>query len=168
MKLFVWAAVCMVALALAPVSLPRAVAAASDTAQIQALYRQFAADFRAKNVNAIMSLYVQGNSLFVFDLNPPREHVGSANYRNDWQQTFAYIRGTPSFTVTNLSVTIGGDVAYTHSIQKVRAAATKGPPFNADVRVTDVLRKINGKWLIVQEHVSVPVDMNGKAVWFSR
>jgi hypothetical protein len=27
------------------------------------------------------------------------------------------------------------------------------------VRVTDVLRKVNGKWLIVQEHVSVPVDL---------
>jgi ketosteroid isomerase-like protein len=27
------------------------------------------------------------------------------------------------------------------------------------VRVTDVYRKIAGKWLIVQEHVSVPVDL---------
>jgi hypothetical protein len=27
------------------------------------------------------------------------------------------------------------------------------------VRVTDVYRKLKGKWLIVQEHVSVPVDV---------
>jgi hypothetical protein len=27
------------------------------------------------------------------------------------------------------------------------------------VRVTDVYRKLKGKWLIVQEHVSVPVDL---------
>jgi len=27
------------------------------------------------------------------------------------------------------------------------------------VRVTDVYRKIDGKWLIVHEHVSVPVDI---------
>jgi len=26
--------------------------------------------------------------------------------------------------------------------------------------VSDVYRKIHGKWLIVQEHVSVPVDLN--------
>ena len=28
------------------------------------------------------------------------------------------------------------------------------------VRLTDVYRKINGNWLIVHEHVSVPVDLN--------
>jgi ketosteroid isomerase-like protein len=27
------------------------------------------------------------------------------------------------------------------------------------VRITDVYRKIGGKWLIVLEHVSVPVDL---------
>jgi len=26
------------------------------------------------------------------------------------------------------------------------------------VRVTDVYKKIDGKWLVVHEHVSVPVD----------
>jgi ketosteroid isomerase-like protein len=32
------------------------------------------------------------------------------------------------------------------------------------LRLTDVLREINGKWLIVHEHVSVPVDVaTGKA-----
>jgi ketosteroid isomerase-like protein len=31
-------------------------------------------------------------------------------------------------------------------------------------RLTDVLRKVKGKWLIVHEHVSVPVDVaTGKA-----
>ena len=28
------------------------------------------------------------------------------------------------------------------------------------VRVTDVYKKIKGKWLIVHEHVSVPVDLD--------
>ncbi len=33
------------------------------------------------------------------------------------------------------------------------------------VRVSDVYRKIDGKWLIVQEHVSVPIDFTtGKPV----
>jgi ketosteroid isomerase-like protein len=27
-------------------------------------------------------------------------------------------------------------------------------------RVTDVYRKTDGKWLIVQEHVSVPIDFS--------
>jgi ketosteroid isomerase-like protein len=28
------------------------------------------------------------------------------------------------------------------------------------VRVTDVYRKIGGRWLVVQEHVSVPIDLD--------
>ena len=37
-------------------------------------------------------------------------------------------------------------------------------PIDMTLRVTDVLRKIKGKWLIVHEHDSVPVDVaTGKA-----
>ena len=39
-----------------------------------------------------------------------------------------------------------------------------GNPIDMTLRLTDVLREINGKWLIVHEHVSVPVDVaTGKA-----
>ncbi|HXB83058.1 MAG TPA: nuclear transport factor 2 family protein [Candidatus Acidoferrum sp.] len=55
-----------------------------------------------------------------------------------------------------MSVTISGDVAYTLSIQSF--SGNMGNLHAMAVRVTDVLRKIDGKWLIVQEHVSVPVD----------
>ena len=42
---------------------------------------------------------------------------------------------------------------------------TDGTPIDMTVRVTDVYRKIDGKWLIVQEHVSVPIDFStGKPV----
>jgi ketosteroid isomerase-like protein len=37
------------------------------------------------------------------------------------------------------------------------------------VRVTDALRRMGGKWLIFQEHVSVPVDLaTGKADLLSK
>ena len=44
-----------------------------------------------------------------------------------------------------------------------------GSKKDLNVRVTDVYRKIHGRWLIVQEHVSVPVDIGtGKADLLSR
>jgi hypothetical protein len=30
------------------------------------------------------------------------------------------------------------------------------------LRVSDVYRKLNGKWLIVKEHVSVPFDLDAR------
>lgn len=135
----------------------RGTAASDDHAQISALYQSFATAVRNKDLNGIMAVYEPGQSLFVFDVNPPRQHVGWNDYRTDWKGFVATIRGTPKFSVQDLGVTISGDVAYTHSIQPLVAYFGK-MHMVANVRVTDVLRKINGKWLIVQEHVSVPVD----------
>jgi ketosteroid isomerase-like protein len=133
---------------------------ARDKAAIEALEARFAAAFNAKDVNAIMRVYEPGASLFVFDVTPPREHVGWADYKADWENTFKTTPGPIHFSIADLSVTVVGPVAYGHSIQKMtytRANASKG---ELVVRVTDVYRKIHGRWLIVQEHVSVPVDLS--------
>lgn len=134
----------------------RAGAQSDDRAQINALYQQFATAFRHKDVTAIMALYVHDNTLFVFDVTTPREHVGWESYRDDWKGTFASIKGSPTFSISELGVTVSGDVAYTHSIQSL--SGNMGKLHAVVVRVTDVLRKIDGKWLIVQEHVSVPIN----------
>ena len=34
----------------------------------------------------------------------------------------------------------------------------RGKPFDATFRITDVYRESHGKWVIVQEHISVPPD----------
>ena len=64
------------------------------------------------------------------------------------------------FSVSDLSVTVVGPVAYGHSIQTISWTGKNGKATSAVVRVTDVYRKIGDKWLIVQEHVSVPVDLD--------
>jgi ketosteroid isomerase-like protein len=62
-----------------------------------------------------------------------------------------------------------GPVAYAHSIDDGTLTAKDGSKTHLVVRATDVLRKSNGKWHIVQEHNSVPVDpATGKADLLSR
>jgi ketosteroid isomerase-like protein len=100
--------------------------------------------------------YIHSNTLFVFDVSTPREHVGWENYRADWKGFFDSIKGKPTFSISELSVTISGDVAYTHSIQSF--TGNMGNLHAMEVRVIDILRKVNGKWLIVQEHVPVPIN----------
>ncbi|MGA8533832.1 MAG: nuclear transport factor 2 family protein [Candidatus Tumulicola sp.] len=135
-------------------------AASSDSAAITALYKQFAAVFEHKDLNGIMSLYVPNDSLFVFDVGPPREHRGWNDYREDWKALFAGFKDNPTFEIIDFGMTIDGDVAYTHSAQRISANTGAKTRTTVVVRVTDVLRKINGKWLIVEEHVSIPVDLN--------
>jgi ketosteroid isomerase-like protein len=130
----------------------------SDKAQIQGLEKGFAAAFNAKDTKKIMSFYAR-EGLFVFDVTPPRQYVGWAAYKKDWDDTFALFPGPVTFAISDLSVTVVGDVAYGHSIQDSHLTTKDGAKTELVVRVSDVYRKIGGKWLIVQEHVSVPVDL---------
>jgi uncharacterized protein (TIGR02246 family) len=132
-------------------------AAPSDKAEIAALERRFAAAFNAKDVNRIMSVYARAG-LFVYDATPPRAYVGWAAYKKDFEGLFKEgFPGAIKFTLSDLSITTSGDMAYSHSIQTIDAPGNAIPKLV--VRVTDVYRKTDGKWLIVHEHVSVPVDV---------
>jgi len=131
----------------------------SDKAQVQALERNFIAAFNARDSKKIMSHYAR-EGLFVFDVTPPRQYVGWASYKKDWDGLLAAFPGPVSIAMSDLSVTVSGDVAYGHNIQDAHFTAKDGSKVEVVVRVLDVYRKIAGKWLIVQEHVSVPVDLD--------
>ncbi|HEY1898497.1 MAG TPA: nuclear transport factor 2 family protein [Steroidobacteraceae bacterium] len=132
--------------------------ARSDKAQIEALEARLAAGFNAKDVAKIMSCYAR-DELFVFDVAPPRQHVGWQDYQKDWESLFGGITGPVTFKISDLDVTAAGSVAYSHSIQDVHWSAAGAAGVEITVRVTDVYRKMAGAWRIVQEHVSVPVDL---------
>ena len=132
-----------------------------DEQEIRALEDRFAAAFNAKDLDAIMKVYVPGNELFVFDVGVPRQHVGWEDYKKDWHDFLAMLPGPIKVTVSDLSVASDGKIGYGHCIQHVTGTMTDGTPMDMAVRVTDVYRKIDGKWLIVQEHVSVPIDFSG-------
>ncbi len=136
-----------------------------DEQEIRALEDKFAAAFNAKDTDAIMKYYVPGDELFVFDVGVPRQHVGWEDYKKDWQDFFNTFHGPIKFDISDISIKTDGKIAYGHSIQHVVGTAPDGSPEEFTVRATDVYRKIDGKWLIVQEHVSVPLDFSsGKPV----
>ena len=137
-----------------------AAAQPSDEAKIRALESQFAAAISAKDINAIMKVYVPDETLFVFDVIPPRQYVGATAYRKDWSDFLALFNDPIKFEITDLQVTTASTLAFSHSIQHISGTDTKGKPIDLTVRLTDVYRKVNGNWLIVHEHVSVPVDLD--------
>jgi ketosteroid isomerase-like protein len=144
-------------------------AGAGDRAQIEALYQAYIKAFKAKDVNAIMANYAPGNQLFVFDAIPPREYPSWDAYKKDWEGLFASMPGPLDVNMSELNISVVGPVAYTRNVQSGYFTRKDGSRLDVAVRVTDVLRKIKGHWLIVQEHVSVPVDLStGKADLMSK
>ncbi len=133
-----------------------------DGAAVAALEAQFAAAVNAKDVDAIMKVYAP--DVFVYDVVPPRQYAGAAAYRKDWEAFMAGFKGPLKFEISDLAVETAGAVAWSHSIQRAAGTDPTGQPSDVTVRVTDVYRKTADGWRIVQEHVSVPVDLaTGKA-----
>ena len=150
-------AVC-VACNTAPAPVPVPDTSAQDQAAIKALEEKFTAAFNAKDTSAIMALYVPDQSLVVFDASEPRQYTGAAAYTKDWNDMWASAPGSATITLSDLDITVGGNVAYSRSIQFVTTTDKKGKKHQMTVRVTDGYKKINGQWLISHEHVSVPVN----------
>ncbi|HTE28888.1 MAG TPA: nuclear transport factor 2 family protein [Chryseolinea sp.] len=134
-------------------------AALDDEAAIRALEDKFAAAFNAGDIDGMMKNYIADESLVVFDVVPPRQHLGADAYHDAWVGFFAHFTGTPKIAISDLGITVDGNLGFSHSIQHVTGIDKQGHAVDRTVRVTDGYRKIGGKWLIVLEHVSVPVDL---------
>ncbi len=134
-------------------------ARSNDEEQIRALERRFADAFKAKDADAIMANYEHSQNLVFFDVVPRAEHTGWDSYKKDWQGLFASVDTVTSFDINDLTIQVDGKLAYSSSFQHSIVTTKAGASRDLTVRVTDVYRKSGGKWLIVQEHVSVPVDL---------
>ena len=64
-----------------------------DEAKIRALEEQLRTAVIARDVSAVMKVYVPGQSLVVFDVIPPRQYVGADAYRKDWEGFLAFLAG---------------------------------------------------------------------------
>ena len=132
---------------------------ADAASNIRALEERFVAAFKAKDVDAIMKVYAPDQTLVVFDVVPPRQYVGAAAYRKDWQTFFDSFDGPITVELTDLDAVADRNLAYSHSIQHVAGSDKHGKKLDLTVRVTDVYKKAHGRWQIIHEHVSVPVDL---------
>ena len=135
----------------------------NDEAEIKRVIESGVEALRAKDIDGIMSFYVP--ELVSFDIVPPLRYVGADAYRKRWEETFSSFQGPIGYEIHDLSITVGDDVAFTHSLNRRSGTMNNGQKTDLWLRSTACFRKINGKWLIVHTHVSVPVDLeHGKAV----
>jgi uncharacterized protein (TIGR02246 family) len=129
-----------------------------DEGQVRRLLDDFAVAFRAKDVDKLMSFYEHSDKLVAFDAVPPRQYTGWDAYRKDFKHLIDSFNGPITFDISDISITTDGNLAYSHSINHLTGTLKDGNKKDQTVRVTTVYRKFDGKWLIVHEHVSVPVD----------
>ena len=135
----------------------------NDEAEIKRLLEGGVEAIRDKNIEGVMSLYAQ--EVVSFDIVPPLRYLGADAFRKCWEEVFFVYQGPIDYEMHDLSITVGDDVAFTHSLNRISGTMNTGQKTDLWLRWTACFRKINGTWLIVHHQNSVPVDLaNGKAV----
>lgn len=132
-------------------------------APIRQRVEDYAKAVRAKDIDRVMSLYAP--NIVSFDINPPLRYAGTDNKRRAWQEFFATYTGPVAYEVHDLNVTTDGELAFVHSLNHVKGTLASGHIADLWVRWTACFRQIDGVWLVVHDHASVPADLKqGKAV----
>jgi uncharacterized protein (TIGR02246 family) len=131
----------------------------TDEAEIRAVVDGWVKAISAKDIDAVMSHYAA--DIVTFDLAPPLQYTGADALKKSLEAWFPTFRGPVGYEIRDLCITTGDDVAFCRSQNRISGARTDGEDTNVWVRATVGLRKIDGKWLIVHEHLSVPFYMDG-------
>jgi ketosteroid isomerase-like protein len=109
-----------------------------------------------KDIDRVMAFYAP--DIVSFDINPPLRYAGSDRKRRAWQELFAAYTNL-AYAVSELDVTADSDLAFVHSLNKVKGTLANGHATQMWVRWTACFRRIDGVWIIVHDHVSVPADL---------
>jgi len=128
-----------------------------EETRIRELLDAQAQSLRTKNVDALMSHYAPEE--ITYDLPAPLQRVGAAAYRKNFETWFRAVKGPIDYELRDLHLAASGDVAFGHYLGHVRSTRTTGEKADYWVRVTAGFRKLDGEWMVVHEHISVPVHM---------
>ena len=135
----------------------------NEEAAIKRVIEGFVEALRAKDLDGVMSMCAP--ELVSFDIAPPLQYVGADAMRKRWEEVFSSFPGPMGYEIADLDITVGDDVAFTHSFNRSSVTLPTGQKIGFWVRWTACWRKIGGKWLIVHTQVSVPVDLEtGRAL----
>ena len=112
---------------------------------------------RDKDIDAIMAHYAP--DVVVFDVLPPPDTKGAAEYRKNFERWFEGMPGPIEYEMFDVQLSHSESHAFAHFQSLIRATRPDGEKMEYSVRVTSCFQKANGQWLVAHEHVSVPMKM---------
>ncbi|HET6409105.1 MAG TPA: SgcJ/EcaC family oxidoreductase [Chthoniobacteraceae bacterium] len=124
--------------------------------EIKGLIDEWRSAICARDLDRLMALYSPG--VVFFDVVPPHRHDGTKAYRQTWENCLRFIPKPFVSEIHNLHISVDGVLAFAHCLQRLVDTESKEPATCNWVRVTLCLRKSDGKWRVLHEHVSVPFD----------
>lgn len=137
---------------------------AADEAGIRQLIDKLTEAIRTMDFEGLKACFAP--DMVSFDVaGPPLQTVGAEAKLRNWEMAFAVFRPPLGYEIRDLTITVGDDVAFGHSFNRLSGTSQNGDAIGPWVRYTAGFRKIDGTWFIAHDQVSAPVDFGtGRAL----
>jgi ketosteroid isomerase-like protein len=136
---------------------------AIDEADIRRRIDKLVEAIRAMDLEGVKPIYAP--NIVSFDIVPPLQHVGAEAQWHNWEDVFIAYQRPLGYEVRDLTLTVGDDVAFGHSLNRISGTLQNGHRSDFWLRWTTCFRKIDGHWLIAHHQASVPLDVeSGRAL----
>lgn len=129
---------------------------AREEDRIRAILDDRVEALRTRDANALRSH--DAPDILSFDVVNPLRYAGTDVLRSRAESWLSSFNGPVGCEIRDLSIAVGGDVAFAHSLNRVNGTTTNGGTIGMWVRSTVCFRKIDDAWLVTHEHTSVPFD----------
>lgn len=133
-------------------------------AEVLALIENRMQAVREKDVDKAMQFF--STNVLCFDVVGPLRLTGADAVRKRVEEWFTSFDGPIDFAMSELHIEVSDDLAYSHSLNHVKAAKTDGIVMDMWWRSTVGYRKFSGGWVILHEHNSVPFNAKSGKVSF--
>ena len=128
----------------------------TDEQEIRELIERWAKAVRAKDFDGILADHA--SDILMFDVPPPFESKGIKAYRETWDLFYSCQPEPIAFDIQRMDVVAGAEVAFVAALMQCEEKGKKGELTMLNFRLTVGLRKIEGRWMILHEHHSVPAS----------
>jgi uncharacterized protein (TIGR02246 family) len=127
---------------------------AVDEAAIRDLIENWARAVRSKNLDRILADH--SPEMLMFDVPPPIQSKGIEAYKKTWDVFFSWFQDSGIFNIEEMKITAGNDVAFVTALMRCGGTEANGEKVELQFRLTIGLCKINGRWIVMHEHHSIP------------
>jgi ketosteroid isomerase-like protein len=136
---------------------------AIDETDIRAGLDRLVDAVRAMDLEGVKFIYAP--DIVSFDFVPPLQHLGAQKKWKNWADVFAAYQRPLGYEIRDLTLTVGADMAFGRSLNRISGTMKNGRKTGYWVRWTTCYRKIDGNWFIVHDQVSVPTEVeSGKSL----
>ncbi|NYI03562.1 YybH family protein [Allostreptomyces psammosilenae] len=136
---------------------------ANCDAEVMAFLESRADAQQSKDIDRLMAFYAP--DIVYYDAVAPLRFRGTEEVRRNFLRWFDGYEGPISLETHDLSVVTSGDVAFAHMLHLDSGERKGGFQAAIWVRESVCLRRVDGRWLITHEHISIPFNPANFQVW---